>query len=105
MENTLKSPLNAENEVIDLCHEVDNLVSQENEDTHQKVKRYTFTMPIDDNKLIKRITQEALSFGININQSEVVRVGLQLLANLSGIELECALSDLDRLRRGRPKAV
>ncbi len=49
------------------------------ENTCQKVKRDAFTMPINDHQLIQQIVQDALSFRMNINKSEVVRAGLQLL--------------------------
>ncbi len=71
------------------------------ENTCQKVKRDAFTMPINDHQLIQQIVQDALSFRMNINKSEVVRAGLQLLANLSNIDLKIALSQINKVKIGR----
>ncbi|MCP4050184.1 MAG: hypothetical protein GY730_05715 [bacterium] len=101
----VKPPLNVEKEVIDLFHEIEESPSYENEAIYQKVKRDTFTMPVDDYKLIKQIRHDALSSGITINKSEVVRAGLQLLSHLSNIDLELALNGIHKVRTGRPKVV
>ncbi|MEK7811893.1 MAG: hypothetical protein AAB278_08790 [Pseudomonadota bacterium] len=70
-----------------------------------KVVRDSFTMPQVDYALIAELKEKALASGIQVKKSELLRAGLRLLANTSAAQLKKAVTDLEKIKTGRPKKV
>lgn len=68
-----------------------------------KLVRDSFSFPETDYALFAALKQRALSAGLEIKKSELVRAGLSLLGGLSEDELVQALRGVDRIKTGRPK--
>jgi hypothetical protein len=68
-----------------------------------KVVRDSFTMPQIDYDLIAEIKQKALKAGLHVKKSELLRAGLQALSKLSSAQLKLAVSNLEKIKTGRPK--
>jgi hypothetical protein len=68
-----------------------------------KLVRDSFTMPQTDFELIDVLKQRALGFRHPAKKSELLRAGLQVLADLPPAQLEAALSRIPSLKPGRPK--
>ena len=68
-----------------------------------KLVRDCFTMPQTDFELIDVLKQRALGFRHPAKKSELLRAGLQVLADLPPAQLEAALSRIPSLKPGRPK--
>jgi len=68
-----------------------------------KVVRDSFTMPQVDYDLIAEIKQKALSGGIHLKKSELLRAGLQALSKLSTAQLKLTVANLEKIKTGRPK--
>lgn len=68
-----------------------------------KLVRDSFTMPQTDFELIDVLKQRALGFRHPVKKSELLRAGLQVLADLPPAQLEAALSRIPSLKPGRPK--
>lgn len=70
-----------------------------------KVVRDSFTMPQIDYDLIAEIKQKALKAGLHVKKSELLRAGLQALAKLSAAQLKQTVTNLEKIKTGRPKKV
>lgn len=70
----------------------------------KKTVRDSFTMPLDDYELIGIIKERCLKSGIVLNKGEVIRAGLQVLNEMSAVELKRAVSAIERVKTGRPKS-
>lgn len=68
-----------------------------------KVVRDSFTMPQSDYDLIAQIKQKALTAGLHVKKSELLRAGLHVLAKLSAAQLKQNLVSLEKIKTGRPK--
>jgi Arc/MetJ-type ribon-helix-helix transcriptional regulator len=68
-----------------------------------KVERFSFSMPKDTKANIERLRKRSANLGVLINQSEVIRTGLNALDNVSDDELKKILALLVRLEPGRPR--
>jgi hypothetical protein len=68
-----------------------------------KLVRDSFTMPQADFALIDLLKQRALEFKRPTKKSELLRAGLQALADLSSQALESRLGALVELKTGRPR--
>lgn len=68
-----------------------------------KLVRDSFTMPQTDYALIQHIKDRALNFKRPTKKSELLRAGLQALAELDDATLAARLNRLAPLRTGRPK--
>lgn len=68
-----------------------------------KVVRDSFTMPQADYDLIAVLKQKALKTGLHVKKSELLRASLQALSKLSAAQLKRAISDLEKIKTGRPK--
>ena len=68
-----------------------------------KVIRDTFSMPVGDYELLDLLKARALTMGVAINKSELIRAGLRLLSDLSESEFRAALARVDKIKPGRPK--
>ncbi|GAB6071619.1 hypothetical protein JCM30760_27170 [Thiomicrorhabdus hydrogeniphila] len=72
-----------------------------------KTIKDTFSFPEKDHQLINEIMDIFLKKGVRINKSEVVRVGLHAIMNMTHIEMEVLLDiteNIERVQVGRPKA-
>ncbi len=68
-----------------------------------KVVRDSFTMPQNDYALIAELKEKALSSGLHIKKSELLRAGLRLLSNSSAQQFKKLVSGLEKIKTGRPK--
>jgi hypothetical protein len=71
--------------------------------TKVKLVRDSFTMPEADFALIATLKATALEFKRPTKKSELLRAGLQALAQLKPAQLQSALSKLPAIKTGRPK--
>ena len=68
-----------------------------------KVVRDSFTMPQADYDLIAALKQKALKAGLHVKKSELLRASLKTLSKLTAPQLKKAISDLEKIKTGRPK--
>jgi hypothetical protein len=74
-------------------------------DSKVKVVRDSFTMPQADYDLIAVLKQKALKAGLHVKKSELLRASLKVLSKLTAVQLKRAISDLEKIKTGRPKKV
>ena len=67
-----------------------------------KVVRDSFTMPQADYELIAAMKEKALTAGLHLKKSELLRAGLQALSKLTAAQLKRAISGLEKIKTGRP---
>jgi hypothetical protein len=70
----------------------------------EKVIRDSFSFPEHDYLKISELKQTCLAAGIHVKKSELLRAGLQLLTNLSLIELKKAVEQVEKVKTGRPNS-
>lgn len=68
-----------------------------------KVERFSFSMPKDTKANIEKLRKRSANLDVLVNQSEIIRAGLNALDVASDEELKKILSLLIRLEPGRPK--
>lgn len=78
---------------------INNLDSVKN--VKEKAVRDAFTFPPSDHALFDEIQKKGMKVGVMVNKSEIVRAGLYLLNSLNDMDLEKALTSVDRLKTGR----
>jgi len=69
----------------------------------KKVVRDSFTMPQIEYQKIAEIKAICLKARMHVKKSEVLRAGLKALAGLNATQLKRALSELEKIKTGRPK--
>ena len=69
----------------------------------KKVVRDSFTMPQSEYQKIAEIKAICLKSRMHVKKSEVLRAGLKVLAKLDATQLKRALSELEKIKTGRPK--
>ena len=80
-------------------------VSDTKEQTKQeRVIRDSFTLPSGDYELIATIRQRCLASALNATKSEVIRAGLHALVEMPEEELIELVSNLEKVKTGRPVA-
>ena len=67
-----------------------------------KVIRDSFTMPKQEFEKIADLKKQCLAFGINIKKSELLRAGLHALNSLTPQQLKIAVSQVEKIKTGRP---
>ncbi len=67
-----------------------------------KMVRDSFTMPESDYALLAQLKQRCLSQGVAVKKSELLRLGLQALNALPEATLLEQVSQLEKLKTGRP---
>lgn len=67
------------------------------------VVRRAFSMQEADAQLIDALRVRCAAQGMLLNQSEIVRVGLHVLANMDDLDLKDRASKLERLAQARPR--
>ena len=78
-------------------------VKKEKKENKKKVVRDSFTMPQSEYKKIAEIKAICLKANMHVKKSEVLRAGLKALAKLNAAQLKRALSELEKIKTGRPK--
>jgi hypothetical protein len=68
-----------------------------------KVIRDTFSFPLDDYALIKTLQDRLLSKSMAVSKSEILRMGLRLLARLKADEIADFSKQIQKLKPGRPR--
>ncbi len=68
-----------------------------------KVVRDSFTMPQNEYQKIAEIKAACLKAKMRVKKSEVLRAGLQVLAELDPARLKLVLGSLEKIKTGRPK--
>ena len=68
-----------------------------------KLVRDSFTIPETDYALFATLKQRALSAGVEVKKSEILRAAVLVLAKLDDAELVKAIGLVDRIKTGRPK--
>ena len=69
----------------------------------EKVVRDSFTMPQSEYIKIAEIKSVCLKAKMHVKKSEVLRAGLKALAKLNATQLRRALSELEKIKTGRPR--
>lgn len=67
-----------------------------------KLIRDSFTMPEFDYVRIKALKTRLLNNGVETKKSEILRAGLLALEGLSDSQLQKVLSQVERIKTGRP---
>ncbi|TDR72027.1 hypothetical protein [Paludibacterium purpuratum] len=67
-----------------------------------KLVRDSFTMPEGEYQQIAALKQRVLTLGQEVKKSELLRAGLAALSKLSNAQLQQALSQLEKIKTGRP---
>ncbi len=76
-----------------------------NEKNHvgrELIVRDSFTMPVEDYKLLSELKEKCFAKGIEIKKSELLRAGLKSLAQMNLATLKKQLSALAEIKTGRP---
>ena len=68
-----------------------------------KLVRDSFTIPESDYALFATLKQRALTAGIEVKKSELLRASLTVLAGLDDGALAKAIGQVNRIKTGRPK--
>ncbi len=68
-----------------------------------KLVRDSFTMPEDEYALLAKIKKNCVAAGVEIKKSELLRIGVSLLAGMDPKKLQAAQKSLPELKAGRPK--
>lgn len=68
-----------------------------------KLIRDSFSIPDTDYSLFATLKQRALTAGVEVKKSEVLRAALVTLAKLDDVELVKAIGLVERIKTGRPK--
>jgi hypothetical protein len=76
---------------------------KQSQSTSNRVVRDSFTLPTDDYELIAAIRQRCLGAAVNVTKSEVIRAGLQALMAMPDAKLLKQVSNVEKVKSGRPK--
>lgn len=68
-----------------------------------KLVRDSFTIPESDYALFASLKQRALTAGVEVKKSEILRAAVVTLAKLDDAELAKAFGLVERIKTGRPK--
>lgn len=68
-----------------------------------KLVRDSFTMPEVEYEVLGKVKKASLKAGFNVRKSELLRIGVALVDQLSAAQLQAALAGLMPLKAGRPK--
>lgn len=71
-------------------------------DSNPKLVRETYSMPVSDMHLIDKIRDRNPALAARSTKSEIVRAGLHALFSMSDSDLEQTLTQIERLKTGRP---
>jgi len=69
----------------------------------EKLVRDSFTMPEAEYAVLGQVKKTALKAGFEVKKSELLRVGVALIAQIDLATLKKVLASLPQLKTGRPK--
>jgi len=69
----------------------------------EKVVRDSFTMPESEYRVLGEVKRACLKDGVDIKKSELLRIGVELIRQMSVTDLKKVLSALPPMKAGRPK--
>jgi hypothetical protein len=67
-----------------------------------QVKRDAFTLPAEDCTLIQTLRKKCMKQGVDMNKSEIVRLGIHALQSMKDTDLIKIASQLPKIKTGRP---
>ena len=67
-----------------------------------KLVRDSFTFPASDYALIAALKQRAISAGVDVKKSELIRAGLAALVAMPDEQLLAVVNSLEKIKTGRP---
>jgi hypothetical protein len=70
-----------------------------------KTIRDTFTLPEDDYTVINQCKKRFLKQEVSVTKSEIIRIGLKVLEQMSDEEMMNSYSLIRKIKIGRPKGV
>lgn len=70
---------------------------------HAQLVRDSFTMPEDEYRLLADAKKACLEAGFEIKKSELIRIGIALMYDLSTSRIKKAQKALQPVKTGRPK--
>jgi len=70
---------------------------------HPQLVRDSFTMPEDEYRLLADAKKACLEAGFDIKKSELIRIGIALMHDLSTSRIKKAQKALQPVKTGRPK--
>jgi hypothetical protein len=76
--------------------------TSDSESDNPKLVRDTFSMPDTDYQLIAEILERLPALTARSTKSEIVRAGLKVLHNMDDKDLSRVLTQVQRLKTGRP---
>lgn len=82
----------------------DKILSHKNISTTKTI-RDTFTLPEDDYVIIKHSRKRLLKQEISVTKSEIIRIGLKVLQEMSDKDLKDCYNLIKKVKIGRPKNV
>ena len=68
-----------------------------------KLVRETYSMPVSDVHLIDKIRDRNPALTARSTKSEIIRAGIHALCSMSDSDLEYTLTQVERLKTGRPQ--
>jgi hypothetical protein len=68
-----------------------------------KLVRDSFTMPEPEYAVLSQVKKACLKAGVEIKKSELLRIGVALIAQIDMATLKSVLASLPQLKTGRPK--
>ncbi len=80
-----------------------NSIQQPRSTATKQVVRKNFSLPIKECPLIDIIKDKALDRKVVLSDSEVLRLGLLVLSELSADDIRLLASGLEKMRMGKPK--
>lgn len=69
-----------------------------------KMVRDGYTMPENEYIAFEDIKKKCLAAGIHVKKGEILRAALRMLAHLPSLEIVNAISQIEKLKTGRPSA-
>ena len=71
--------------------------------TKPQLVRDSFTMPESEYAVLAKVKKACLKEGFEIKKSELIRIGIALLADLSSSKVKSAKKKLQTVKTGRPR--
>jgi hypothetical protein len=85
-----------------LVQKVSNLPSKTNKEKKVKVVRDSFTLPKTELLQIGEMKKRAMTLGVEVKKSELIRAGLQALAGMADTAFKKAMANVPTIKTGRP---
>jgi hypothetical protein len=85
-----------------LVQKVSTLPSKTNKEKKVKVVRDSFTLPKTELLQIGEMKKRAMTLGVEVKKSELIRAGLQALAGMADTAFKKAMANVPTIKTGRP---